>query len=180
MPTTDTGAGSVASQTGDLRFCIQQANLDATPPTIDFAIPGTGLQTIKLGSSLPKITQAVGHRRDDSGRLRGHAADRDRRIEPDGVGLGALGRGRRQHHQGPGAGRLPGYGDRADGARATSFRAATSARPMGQRRRGTATGIDVISSNNTIGGTDRGRRQRDLRETSRKGSTRPRRYRPTR
>ena len=57
--TADTGTGSVTNHTGDLRFCITQADSDATTPTIDFAISGTGLETIKLGSALPQITQPV-------------------------------------------------------------------------------------------------------------------------
>ncbi len=57
---TDTGAGSIASQTGDLRFCITEANSDPTTPrVIDFAIPGGGVQTINLGSPLPTISSAV-------------------------------------------------------------------------------------------------------------------------
>ena len=58
--TTDTGAGSVASRTGDLRFCITQANMDATTPRIiDFAISGGGVETITLASPLPTITSPM-------------------------------------------------------------------------------------------------------------------------
>lgn len=58
--TTDTGAGSIANRTGDLRFCVAEANADATTPrVIDFAIAGNGLQTINLGSPLPTISSAV-------------------------------------------------------------------------------------------------------------------------
>ncbi len=48
------------TDTGSLRYAILQSN--ATPGqtnTIDFAIPGTGVQTISPQSPLPAITQAV-------------------------------------------------------------------------------------------------------------------------
>ncbi len=53
--TTDTGAGS--GLTGDLRYCITQANASADlSNSIGFNIPGGGPQTINLTSSLPTIT----------------------------------------------------------------------------------------------------------------------------
>src|SRR5262249_16530459 len=48
----DTGAGSLPRATLD-------ANALAGPDTITFDIPGSGLQTITLGSDLPEITDAV-------------------------------------------------------------------------------------------------------------------------
>jgi parallel beta-helix repeat protein len=44
---------------GSLRWAIEQVDLDSSPDVIDFAIPGTGLHTITLGSSLPQITNPV-------------------------------------------------------------------------------------------------------------------------
>jgi parallel beta-helix repeat protein len=45
--------------TGTLRWAITQSNKTTGPNTIDFAISGTGVQTIDLGSALPAITQPV-------------------------------------------------------------------------------------------------------------------------
>src|SRR4029077_13619864 len=54
--TTDTGAGSGTS--GDVRYCLTQANADnTTPRVINFAIPGNGVQTITLASVLPTVTK---------------------------------------------------------------------------------------------------------------------------
>jgi hypothetical protein len=53
----DTGAGT--GLTGDLRYCINQANALAGPNTIQFAIAAGGVQTINLASALPQITRAV-------------------------------------------------------------------------------------------------------------------------
>src|SRR5690242_12136408 len=50
--TADSGAGS-------LRDAISRANVDPTRDTIDFAIPGTGVQTISLRSPLPPILNPV-------------------------------------------------------------------------------------------------------------------------
>ena len=47
------------SGSGTLRSAINQANLDATPDTIDFNIGGGGHQVITLGSALPAITNTV-------------------------------------------------------------------------------------------------------------------------
>ncbi|MBI4751827.1 MAG: VCBS repeat-containing protein [Acidobacteria bacterium] len=55
--TTDTGTGTGTS--GDLRYCITQANLSAGADSINFAIPGSGVQTITLASGLPFITQPL-------------------------------------------------------------------------------------------------------------------------
>jgi trimeric autotransporter adhesin len=55
--TGDTGAGT--GLTGDLRYCITQANATPGADTIAFAIPGSGLQTITPQSVLPSITDAV-------------------------------------------------------------------------------------------------------------------------
>jgi uncharacterized repeat protein (TIGR01451 family) len=44
---------------GSLRWAIGQVNGDATADIIKFAISGAGAHTIKLGSSLPQITNAV-------------------------------------------------------------------------------------------------------------------------
>ena len=45
---------------GSLRQAISAANADATTPRlIDFAIPGTGVQTITLASALPQITRVM-------------------------------------------------------------------------------------------------------------------------
>ena len=53
---TNTGDGSP----GSLRDAINQVNLNATGPNeIDFAIQGTGVQTITPGSALPAITAPV-------------------------------------------------------------------------------------------------------------------------
>lgn len=51
---TDTGAG--AGLTGDLRYCITQANLIAGPHTIVFT---TGATTITLGSPLPAFIRQI-------------------------------------------------------------------------------------------------------------------------
>ena len=53
----DTGTGSGSS--GDLRYCITQVNENSGTQIIDFAITGTGVQTIKLVSPLPTISQPV-------------------------------------------------------------------------------------------------------------------------
>ena len=53
----DTGTGSGSS--GDLRYCITQVNKNSGTQIIDFAIAGTGVQTIKLVSPLPTITEPV-------------------------------------------------------------------------------------------------------------------------
>ena len=44
---------------GSLRSVIDQVNADSSRDIIDFAIPGTGLQTITLNSPLPTITNSV-------------------------------------------------------------------------------------------------------------------------
>ncbi len=44
---------------GTLRYVINQVNGDSVSDEIDFAIPGTGPQTITLGSPLPAITNSV-------------------------------------------------------------------------------------------------------------------------
>ncbi|HYH64133.1 MAG TPA: hypothetical protein VD866_05500, partial [Urbifossiella sp.] len=49
----DGGAGS--GTTGDLRYCLSQANASIGPDTIDFSV--TGL--IPLGSALPAVTDDV-------------------------------------------------------------------------------------------------------------------------
>jgi hypothetical protein len=58
---TDTGAG--AGLAGDLRYCITQSNSNAGPNTIQFNVPGSGVQTIAVGSTtgqpLPVITTPV-------------------------------------------------------------------------------------------------------------------------
>jgi len=51
--TADSGPGSLRQAILDSNAATGQAN------TIDFAIPGTGVQTIEPASSLPPITQAV-------------------------------------------------------------------------------------------------------------------------
>ena len=45
--------------TGTLRWAITQSDKTTGPNAIDFAIGGTGVQTIELGSALPAITQPV-------------------------------------------------------------------------------------------------------------------------
>ncbi|MBI4751355.1 MAG: VCBS repeat-containing protein [Acidobacteria bacterium] len=57
ISTSDTGAGSGTS--GDLRYCITQANASPGADTINFNIPGAGVQTITLTGPLPVITQPV-------------------------------------------------------------------------------------------------------------------------
>jgi hypothetical protein len=47
------------SGTGSLRQAIVNVNADSSPDTIQFNIPGTGVQTINLASSLPAIANAV-------------------------------------------------------------------------------------------------------------------------
>jgi len=55
---TDTGTGSAGS--GDLRYCITQANLDAVVDTVLFdASLFSTPQTITLSTVLPTITQPV-------------------------------------------------------------------------------------------------------------------------
>ena len=44
---------------GSLRWAITQVDSDSSPDVIKFAIPDTGVQTIKLGSPLPQITNTV-------------------------------------------------------------------------------------------------------------------------
>ncbi len=44
---------------GSLRWAITQVDNDSSPDIIKFAIPDTGVQTIKLGSPLPQITKTV-------------------------------------------------------------------------------------------------------------------------
>jgi uncharacterized repeat protein (TIGR01451 family) len=44
---------------GTLRWAILQANQDQTPDTIAFAIAGTGIQTIRLGATLPTLTSPI-------------------------------------------------------------------------------------------------------------------------
>jgi hypothetical protein len=52
----NTDAGTGAGTTGDLRYCITQANLVAGPHTIQFAIAPTGsVATITLANDLPNI-----------------------------------------------------------------------------------------------------------------------------
>ena len=45
--------------TGTLRWAITQSDKTTGPNAIDFAIGGTGVHTIDLGSALPTITQPV-------------------------------------------------------------------------------------------------------------------------
>ena len=52
----DNGIGVLAARTGDLRFCLTNAG---NGDTIDFAIPGVGVQTINMASALPSITHGV-------------------------------------------------------------------------------------------------------------------------
>lgn len=47
------------SGTGSLRWAITQANSNPGTDTIEFAIPGGGVQTISLASGLPEITDPV-------------------------------------------------------------------------------------------------------------------------
>ncbi len=54
--TADAGLGNLATQTGDLRFCLANAGPGAV---IDFAIPGGGPQTINVASPLPAISSAI-------------------------------------------------------------------------------------------------------------------------
>ena len=53
----DTGAG--AGLAGDLRYCITQDNATPGANTIQFDIPGAGVQTINLTSALPAISNPV-------------------------------------------------------------------------------------------------------------------------
>ena len=59
--TLDNGQGDLVTQTGDLRFCLNNAALAANGPgvTINFAIPGMGVQTITVSNPLPFITHAL-------------------------------------------------------------------------------------------------------------------------
>ncbi len=45
--------------TGTLRWAITQSNNTSGPNTINFAISGTGVHTLDLGSALPAITKPV-------------------------------------------------------------------------------------------------------------------------
>ena len=51
--TTDDGSS------GTLRAAINEANAGPGPVVIDFAIPGSGVQTITLTTDLPAITNTV-------------------------------------------------------------------------------------------------------------------------
>ena len=59
--TLDNGQGNLTTQTGDLRFCLINAMMAGNGPglTINFAIPGQGVQTITVSGTLPAITQAL-------------------------------------------------------------------------------------------------------------------------
>jgi hypothetical protein len=50
---------SDSTSQGSLRWAITQVNSDTSSDTIKFAISGTGVQTINLGSPLPQITNSV-------------------------------------------------------------------------------------------------------------------------
>jgi len=52
--TGDSGAGS--GLTGDLRYCITQANAAGGTNTIDFSLPTSAIKIIELSSALPTIT----------------------------------------------------------------------------------------------------------------------------
>jgi CSLREA domain-containing protein len=56
------GDGSCASAAGacTLRAAIAEANAHAGPDSIAFAIPGGGVQTIRIGSSLPTLSDRTG------------------------------------------------------------------------------------------------------------------------
>jgi CSLREA domain-containing protein len=62
--TDDTTPGDglcrTAAGTCTLRAAITEANAEAGPNTIHFAIPGTGVHTIQLGSTLPTLTDTSG------------------------------------------------------------------------------------------------------------------------
>jgi len=47
------------SGSGSLRAQIEQVDSDTTPDTIDFSIPGSGIQKISLASALPDVTNSV-------------------------------------------------------------------------------------------------------------------------
>lgn len=44
---------------GTLRWAVLQVNANPGPNTIQFDIPGTGVQQIALGSPLPQVTNPV-------------------------------------------------------------------------------------------------------------------------
>ena len=72
--TNDSGAGS-------LRQAILNANASVGADVISFAIPGAGVQTITLASTLPTITDRGDDRRNDAARVRrraDHRAERQR------------------------------------------------------------------------------------------------------
>ena len=71
---TDSGAGS-------LQQAILDANAATGPSTIDFVIPGPGVQTIAEPGGLAEYRRAGRHRRADPARLRGLAARQARRDE---------------------------------------------------------------------------------------------------
>src|SRR5438552_1669745 len=48
-------AGNGSGNSGDLRYCITQANSNGGPDTINFSL-GSGTQTINLDSPLPTIS----------------------------------------------------------------------------------------------------------------------------
>ncbi len=52
------GAGGIGGA-GDLRWCINQANLLPGPDQINFNIPGAGAKVINLTTDLPEITESV-------------------------------------------------------------------------------------------------------------------------
>lgn len=56
------GNGACATAQGDctLRAALEEANLNRGPDTVAFDIPGTGVQTINIGSTLPKLNDKTG------------------------------------------------------------------------------------------------------------------------
>jgi len=155
--TADTGTGSGANHTGDLRYCITQANSDTTVPTIGFAISGSGLQTIKLGSALPQITQPVTIDGASQTGYRGTPL-----IEIDGSNLAdtdavlsiAAGSATIKALAIDGC---PGTGILLTGAAGGLVQGCYIGTPDGTTAKGNGTGIVVYSSSNvTIGGTAAG------------------------